>query len=110
MDERERLAWFRKHNLPDDAFDKFDKHVNCWWTQVKTMLDLQIMLTCNIEFYVTFKDEEYFIISEGDYRIYRAFNDEEIFQTDDLDDFGENARIGENCEFYLKDVINELEW
>ena len=32
------------------------------------------------------------------------------YETDDLDDFGENARIGENGEFYLKDVIDELEF
>ena len=33
-----------------------------------------------------------------------------LYESLDLDDFGENARIGRNGEFYLKDVIGELEF
>ena len=75
------------------------------------MLDMQIILTCSWEFYVKFRGDEYFICSEWDhYSICPNFGDHLLYETDDLDDFGENARIGMSGEFYLKDVIGELKF
>ena len=82
-----------------------------WWEPIKTMLDMQIILTCSWEFYVKFRGDEYFICSEWDhYSICPNFGDHLLYETDDLDDFGENARIGMSGEFYLKDVIGELKF
>ena len=105
MYETKGDIWLRKHNIPNDALDKvypdsFDVH---------SMRDIQILLAYGIEFYVVFRGREYFLSPCPDtYQVMtgRGY----CYETDDLDDFGENARIGENGEFYLKDVIDELEF
>ncbi len=107
MTDTQREQWLKKHGLPKNDLDRFNNAAH-WWDPIKTMLDLQVMLTCVWEFYVDFRGEEYFISSEHGYRVYLVDGDELIYKSDDLDDFGENARIGEDGEFLLKDVIKEL--
>ena len=110
MNDFKRNQWFDKHGLPHNSLDKFNKAEN-WWDPIKTILDMQIILTCSWEFYVKFRGDEYFIYSEWDcYSIYFSNGDYLLYETDDLDDFGENARIGMSGEFYLKDVIGELKF
>ena len=104
MRESKGRIWRRKHNIPNDALDKvyldsFDVH---------SMRDVQILLAYGIEFDVVFRGREYFLTPCPD--TYQVQGDGFCYETDDLDDFGENARIGENGEFYLKDVIDELEF
>ena len=76
---------------------------------MESIKDVLLLLSLGWEFDVTFRGDEYFITPNWCYSIWGGRN-EMLYGTLDLDDFGENARIGENGEFYLKDVVGELEF
>ena len=97
--------WLKRHNVSEERFDQ----VYSANGKLETIRDVQILLAYGIEFYVVFRGREYFLSPCPDtYQVMtgRGY----CYETDDLDDFGENARIGENGEFYLKDVIDELKY
>ena len=77
--------------------------------RVESIKDVQLLLSCGWEFYVRFRSDEYFITSDPWFAIINGWDDA-LYESLDLDDFGENARIGRNGEFYLKDVIGELKF
>ncbi|MBQ4203690.1 MAG: hypothetical protein II655_08320 [Thermoguttaceae bacterium] len=76
---------------------------------VESIKDVQLLLSYGWEFSVNFRGVEYFITPDPWFKIWGGW-DVPLYESLDLDDFGENARIGRNGEFYLKDVIGELEF
>ena len=76
---------------------------------VESIKDVQLLLSYGWEFSVNFRGVEYFITPDPWFKIWGGW-DAPLYESLDLDDFGENARIGRNGEFYLKDVIGELEF
>lgn len=100
--------WLQKHNIPAGKLHEYFE--GKWGEKVKTVFDIQILLAFGQEFTVGFRGECYFISPAFTYSILSPDCKRVLYETDDLDDFGENARIGENGEFYLKDVIDELEF
>ena len=96
--------WRARNNLDNGQITRFTgPNVD----PVKSVKDILLMLSYGWEFYVGFCGNDYFISSDTGYSINNSWDDL-LYETDDLDDFGENARIGEDGEFYLKDVIDEL--
>ena len=76
---------------------------------VESIKDVQLLLSYGWEFSVNFRGVEYFITPDPWFKIWGGW-DAPLYESLDLDDFGENARIGRNGEFYLKDVIDELKF
>ena len=76
---------------------------------VESIKDVQLLLSCGWEFNVIFRGDEYFITPNFWFKVWGE-GDVPLYESLDLDDFGENARIGRNGEFYLKDVIGELKF
>ena len=76
---------------------------------VESIKDVQLLLSYGWEFNVVFRGDEYFITPDPWFAIINGWDDA-LYESLDLDDFGANARIGRNGEFYLKDVIGELEF
>ena len=76
---------------------------------VESIKDVQLLLSYGWEFSVNFRGVEYFITPDPWFKIWGGW-DAPLYESLDLDDFGENARIGRNGEFYLKDVIGELKF
>ena len=106
MYESKGDVWLKKHNIPDEAIEPFRGPGGL--RKVKTIEDVKLLLAFGWEFEVGFRGKDYFITPCSDYAIMNY--DTCFYDTEDLDDFGENARIGENGEFYLKDVIDVLEF
>ena len=78
---------------------------------MKSVFFIQVLLSCGMEFDIVFREKKYFVSPVfGEFTILSPDCERVLYETDDLDDFGENARIGENGEFYLKDVVDELEF
>ena len=76
---------------------------------VESIKDVQLLLSYGWEFNVNFRGDEYFITPNFWFKVWGE-GDVPLYESLDLDDFGENARIGRNGEFYLKDVIGELKF
>ena len=76
---------------------------------VESIKDVQLLLSYGWEFNVVFRGDEYFITPNFWFKVWGE-GDVPLYESLDLDDFGENARIGRNGEFHLKDVIGELEF
>ena len=76
---------------------------------VESIKDVQLLLSYGWEFSVNFRGVEYFITPDPWFAIINGWDDA-LYESLDLDDFGANARIGRNGEFYLKDVIGELKF
>ncbi len=100
-----RKQWRVRNNLDDGQIKRFAGPDDA---PIESINDVLLMLSCGWEFYVKFQDEEYFITPNPWYSISDSWDDT-LYESLDLDDFGENARIGEDGEFLLKDVANEVE-
>ena len=100
--------WRVKNGLDDgERLSRFTGWSKDW--HMESIKDVLLLLSLGWEFDVTFRGDEYFITPNWCYSIWGECN-EMLYGTLDLDDFGENARIGENGEVYLKDVVDELEF
>ncbi len=109
MVETNGERWLREHNVPDDLLDKYLRGERD--DGMKTVFFIQVLLSCGMEFDIVFREKKYFVSPVfGEFTILSPDCERVLYETDDLDDFGENARIGENGEFYLKDVVDELEF
>ena len=105
---KKRIQWRVRNGLDDGKrLALFTGSSDEW--PVESIKDVQLLLSCGWEFYVRFRSDEYFITSDPWFAIINGWDDA-LYESLDLDDFGENARIGRNGEFYLKDVIGELEF
>ncbi len=108
MEETPGEKWKQKHNISKSSIYKYFE--GKWGENIKSIFDIQVLLACGQEFTVGFQGAGYFISPDYSFTILSPDCERVLYETDDLDDFGENARIGENGEFYLKDVIDELEF
>ena len=105
---KKRIQWRVRNGLDDGKrLALFTGSSDEW--PVESIKDVQLLLSCGWEFYVTFRGDEYFITPNFWFKVWGE-GDVPLYESLDLDDFGENARIGRNGEFYLKDVIGELEF
>ncbi len=100
-----RKQWRVKNNLDNGQIKRFACSDDA---KIESIKDILLMLSHGWEFYVKFRGDEYFISSDTGYSVNNSWDDL-LYETDDLDDFGENARIGEDGEFFLKDVASEVE-
>ena len=93
------LRWLRKHNPSQEDIKVALRGARGW---IKSFNHILIALAYGYEFYVSFRGASYFLSPDFHNFVIIAPDNKILYETDDLDDFGENARIGENGEFYLK--------
>ena len=106
---KKRDQWRIRNGLDDGKrLDLFERCSSKDW-HMESVKDVLLLLSYGWEFDVTFRGDDYFITPNWWYTIWGPGN-VPLYESLDLDDFGENARIGENGEFYLKDVVDELEF
>ncbi len=108
---KKRDDWRVKNNIAPERIKLFHVSSNEW--PIESIKDIQLLLSHNWEFWVSFRGDEFFITGNPDkFSVNDAWwSGETIFETADLDDFGKNAKIGHNeDECFLKDVIGELEF
>lgn len=91
--------WREKHGIKPTDHHKINAD------SIKTMRDVQILLSHGREFSVLYKGIEA-LITTSMCSGYSVQSSENYYDTDDLDEFGEHATLGP---YLLKDIVDQLE-
>lgn len=91
--------WREKHGIKETDHFKIDAD------SIKTIRDVQILLSHGREFGVLYKGIEA-LITTSTCSGYSVQSSENFYETEDLDDFAEHAMLGP---YLLKDIVDQLE-
>ena len=103
MSMESRKKWREKHNITHDDIKKYDDSE--WEQTVKSIDDVKIVLAYGREFSVKYKGIEALITTSG-CSGFSVQSSENFYDTDDLDEFGEQATLGP---YLLKDIVGKWE-
>ena len=95
--------WREKHHVTLDSLQKY--YESDWNRTIRTIDDVKIVLSCGIEFEVQYKNIEALITTSG-CSGFSVQSSENFYDTDDLDEFGEQATLGP---YLLKDIVGKWE-
>ncbi len=102
MTETRNAKWRRKHNITLEDVKKFDE--GDWTTSVRTIEDVKVLLAFGREFNIEYKGLTALLTLDGGSGYSVSIQSGFEYDTDKLDDFGENAKIEP---YFLKDIVGK---